>query len=170
VLTHCIKWFGHPRKFQGAKIRYASVNVVRTFSVLPAFRCIGKTPKVDCEFRHVAIRFSVRTEQLPLLRIFWILIFEDFSKSCRENSIYIKSYNTNVYLHEDRCIFMVACRWILLRTRNLQKIKAIEKIRTHILCSITFFFFLQKIVLFWDNVEKCGRARQSTDDRTIQRK
>ena len=97
VLPHRIKWFGHPRKFQDAKIRYASVNALRTFSVLPVFRYIGEIPKVDCGVRHVAIFSSVRTEQLPLLRIFWILIFEDFLKNCRENSIRLKSYNTNVY-------------------------------------------------------------------------
>ena len=39
--------------------------------------------------------------------------------------------------------------------------KVVEKIKTHILCSVTFF---RKSYRLWDNVEKCGRAGQSTDD------
>ena len=37
----------------------------------------------------------------------------------------------------------------------------VEKIKTHILCSITFFF--RKSCRLWDNVEKYCRAGQSTD-------
>jgi hypothetical protein len=39
--------------------------------------------------------------------------------------------------------------------------KVAEKIKTHILCSITYF---QQSFCFWDNVEKYGTARQVTDD------
>ena len=39
--------------------------------------------------------------------------------------------------------------------------KVVEKIETHILCSVTFF---RKSWRLWDNVEKCGRAGQVTDD------
>jgi hypothetical protein len=42
--------------------------------------------------------------------------------------------------------------------------KVVEKIKTRILCSITFF---PEIVPL--NVKKCGRARQATDDNIIQR-
>jgi len=41
--------------------------------------------------------------------------------------------------------------------------KAVEKIKTHILCSIIFF---RKSYRLWDNVEKCGRAKQTTDNNT----
>jgi hypothetical protein len=44
--------------------------------------------------------------------------------------------------------------------------KVVEKIKTHILCSIMFF---QKSCRLWDNVEKYGRARQATDDNIIRR-
>jgi hypothetical protein len=44
--------------------------------------------------------------------------------------------------------------------------KVVEKIKTHILCSVTFF--LQSCSL-WDNVEKCGGVRGATDDVTIWR-
>jgi hypothetical protein len=44
--------------------------------------------------------------------------------------------------------------------------KVVEKIKTHILCSITFS---RKSFRLWDNVEKYGRARQTTDDNITRR-
>ena len=41
------------------------------------------------------------------------------------------------------------------------EIKIIEKIKAHILCSITFF---RKSCHLWDNVVKYSRDRQATDD------
>ena len=41
--------------------------------------------------------------------------------------------------------------------------KVVEKIKTHILCSVTLF---QKSYRLWDNVEKYYRAGQVTDDNT----
>jgi hypothetical protein len=43
------------------------------------------------------------------------------------------------------------------------QIKAVEKIKTHILCPITFFFF-RKSCRLWDNVEKYGGAREAGND------
>jgi len=40
--------------------------------------------------------------------------------------------------------------------------KVVEKIKTHILCSVTLF---RKVCRLWDNVGKCGRAGQATDDK-----
>jgi len=45
-------------------------------------------------------------------------------------------------------------------------IKVVEKIKTHILCSITF---PRKWCHLWDNVGKYGTAGQATDDSTIRR-
>ena len=45
--------------------------------------------------------------------------------------------------------------------------KVVEKIKTHILCSITF---PRKSRHLRDNVEKCGIARQATDDIIWRRK
>jgi recombinational DNA repair protein RecR len=44
--------------------------------------------------------------------------------------------------------------------------KIVDKIKTHILCSVTFF---QKSCRLCDNVEKSGTARQTTDDNIIRR-
>jgi hypothetical protein len=46
------------------------------------------------------------------------------------------------------------------------QIKVVEKIKIHILCSVTFFRISCRL---WDNVEKCGRAVESTNDNTIWR-
>ena len=52
--------------------------------------------------------------------------------------------------------------WEMLQT------KPIEKIKTHISCSVTFF--AQKLCHLWDNVaKKYGRANQATDDNMIRR-
>ena len=66
-------------------------------------------------------------------------------------------------LHEDLRTFKIISRWSL-RMRNASE-KIVEKIKIHILYSITFF---QKLCCVWDNVQKCGRIRQATDDSIIQ--
>jgi len=43
--------------------------------------------------------------------------------------------------------------------------EVVEKVSTHILCSVTFFFF--KLCHLWDNVGKNGRAGWATDDNII---
>jgi hypothetical protein len=50
-----------------------------------------------------------------------------------------------------------------LKMRNVLD-EVVEKIKTHILCSITF---LRKSCCLWDNVEKCGGARGATNDVTL---
>jgi hypothetical protein len=42
--------------------------------------------------------------------------------------------------------------------QEMFQVKAVEKLKTHILCSITFF---QKSCRLWDNVEKIGTAGQA---------
>ena len=44
---------------------------------------------------------------------------------------------------------------------EILQIEVVEKIKTHVLCSVTFF---RKSFLLWDNVEKCGGAREAADD------
>jgi hypothetical protein len=61
--------------------------------------------------------------------------------------------------------FMTVSRWIIVRIINVLD-EIVEKIKTHILCSITFF---HKSYHLWDNVEKCGEAREATDDNKIWR-
>jgi hypothetical protein len=88
-----------------------------------------------------------------------------FSKICRGNSSFIKIQQ------EWRVLYMQTFSHLwqyfakLLLVRNFLE-KVVEKIKTHILCSITFF---RKLCCLWDNVEKCGGAREATNDDTIWR-
>jgi hypothetical protein len=64
--------------------------------------------------------------------------------------------NTEVHLWQYLAQFFL--EWEILQT------KVVEKIKTHVLCSITSF---RKLCRLWDNVEKYGTARQATDDNII---
>ena len=67
--------------------------------------------------------------------------------------------NNNVHLWSHLAQFFL--EWEMFQT------KAVEKIKTHILCSVTF---LRKSRRLWDNVEKkCYRAGQATGDKMIRR-
>jgi hypothetical protein len=68
-------------------------------------------------------------------------------------------------LHEDRCTFMIISLSTLLRMRSFSD-KVVTKIKTHILCSTTFFL---KSCLLWDSVEKYDSIRQATDGYLIGR-
>ena len=60
------------------------------------------------------------------------------------NMMYFWSYLAHFFLE-----------WEMFQT------KVVEKIKTHILCSVTF---PRKSCRLWDNVGKYGRAGQATDD------
>jgi hypothetical protein len=68
-------------------------------------------------------------------------------------------------LHEDVSTFMTVSRWILLRMRIFQ-LKLVENIKTDISRAVTLF---RKSRRLWDNVEKCGEAREATNDVTVWR-
>ena len=55
---------------------------------------------------------------------------------------------------------LIIYRSILLKMRNISD-KFVDKFKTHILCSTTYFL---KSRPFLDNVEKFGRPEQATDD------
>jgi len=59
---------------------------------------------------------------------------------------------------------MTIFRSVLVTMKNVSK--CVEKIKTHILCSI---FFPRKLWPLRDTVEKCGRAEQATDYSIIRR-
>jgi ADP-ribosylglycohydrolase len=63
-------------------------------------------------------------------------------------------------LHDDQHIFLFILCSLLLRVRTVLD-NVVEKIKTHIICSITFF---RKPIRLCDNVEKYCRAGQVTGD------
>jgi len=68
-------------------------------------------------------------------------------------------------LHGELCTFITIYCPILLGMRNILD-KGAQKIKTLILCAITFF---QKSPCLWDNVENDGAARQATYTNIIRR-
>jgi hypothetical protein len=59
------------------------------------------------------------------------------------------------------CTFMIISCWIPCKMRNVSDTNFSERIKTHILFPVTFFW---KSWHAWDNAEKYGRARLVTDD------
>ena len=61
--------------------------------------------------------------------------------------------------------FLSLSRWIRIKWETCQT-KVAKEIKKLILCSITFS---QISCLLWDNVEKCGKAREVKDDNIVRR-
>jgi len=60
--------------------------------------------------------------------------------------------------------FVIISRTIILGMK-MRRTKVVEKIGTHILCSI---FSPRKLCHLWGNVEKCCGAREATYDNVLQ--
>ena len=87
------------------------------------------------------------TTRLPLDGFSWNFIFPQFSKICRENSSFIKIwqeqrilYTTSIHIFDN---ISLNSSW----NRKVSRIVA-EKIKTHILCPITFFFFFENRAVY----------------------
>jgi hypothetical protein len=142
---------------------------LRKFDVLGSFVKLRKATISFVMYICLSVCLSVRLEKLGShwwthFHEIWYLII--FSKICRENSSFIKIWREQRALHMKTC----AQLWqylaeLFTEWEMFQKI-VLEKIKTHILRSKTFF---RKSCRLWDNVEKFGRARQATDDNIIRR-
>jgi len=78
------------------------------------------------------------TTGLPMDRFSWNLVFYDFFEMIpRKLKFHWNLTRITVTLHEDLCTFMMINRWILFRKRNFET-KFVEKIKTHVLCSLMF--------------------------------
>ena len=99
------------------------------------------------------------TTPIPLGQFSWNLILQYVSQICRENSSFIKIGQ------EQRVLYMKTSLhfWSYLNHFFLQwemfQTNVVEKINTHVLCSVTFF---RKSCRLWDNVENVCKAGQTT--------
>jgi hypothetical protein len=89
-----------------------------------------------------------------------------FSKICRENSSFIKTWQEQRVLHMKTHIRFWSYRAQFFIGREMFRMKVVEKIKTHILRPVTFFF-LRKSCRLWDTVEKYCRAGEATDDNMV---
>ena len=129
------------------------------FSTFLAFFDISYTRRFSerrlsqiCEKRHYlrdvcqSVRPSVRpsvhphgTTRLPVDGIHEIWYLSIFGKYVEKIQVSSKSDKNNGYFTWRRNTYLIISRSILIRIRNISG-KSLEKIKTHILCSITFFF------------------------------
>ena len=99
------------------------------------------------------------TTRFPLDGFLWILVFEYFSKICRENSSFIKVGQEYRVLYMTTDIQFLSHLVHFLLEREMFQTDG-EKIKVHILCSIIFF---SKIVpyyeIMWKNIIQPGRPQ-----------
>ena len=88
--------------------------------------------------------------------------FENLSKKIQ---VTLKSDRITDTLPEDRYTSLIISRSIIRTMRNVSG-KVVERIKTHILCSVTVF---RKSCRLWENVGKRGKAGQATDGNTTRR-
>jgi len=125
-----------------AKLRNANVSFVMSL-------CLSVCP---CE-----------ATRLPLDGLPWNLIFFGLSKICPQKFTLHENLTRIVgAIDADLCTCMTIFRWIFLRTRNISD--KLVGIKTHILCSGTFF---RKSYHLKDNVEIYTRTRNTTIDNII---
>jgi hypothetical protein len=137
------------------------------------------TPFVRCDVRNVYAGAFARLRKMtisfvmlvcpfawnnsaPTGRIFmkfciWVFI-ENLSWKLK---VSLKSNKITVTLHEDQYTFMIIARSVILRMRNSSRKICRENQNTHFMFSN---FCLRKLRHLWDNVGKCSRAGQATDD------
>ena len=89
------------------------------------------------------------------------LIFAYFSKICRENSSFNETWQNNGYFTWRPIDFLIISRWILLRMRNVSD-RVLDKIETHILCSITFFEDRVFYGIMWVSLVEPDRPQMTT--------
>ena len=95
----------------------------------------------------------------PTRQIFMKFHIWVFSKICWENSTFITTWQewrvlySNTYVHLWQYIAQFFVELDMFQTN------VVEKIKTHTICSITFF---RKSCRLWDKVEKYGRPGQPT--------
>jgi len=120
----------------------------------------------DCDKRLPASSSpSVRTlgkTGLPIGGFLWNLTTERFSKICRENSSFKKTGQENralsmkqIDIHLWSYLAHFSLQWEILQT------KVVQKIKTHILCSVTFFENRTVYEIMWENIVERGRLQMA---------
>ena len=127
--------------FLGAFAKLRKVTISSVIFVCPSVRLCA---------RPFVWNNSIATGRISMKFDVWVF----FRKCVAKIQVSLKpDQNNNGTLREDVCAFMISC-WSVSD-------KFVEKIKTHILFSITFS---RKSWLVWYHVGNCGRAGQATGD------
>jgi hypothetical protein len=122
------------------------------------FRRVRKISKSDLS---CLVCLAVDMEQLDFHCWADLSIFK--KKSVQKIQIWNRTRITRT-LYEDQYTFLIISPSVLLRMRNVSDKIFRENHNIYFIVSNVF----HKVVLLWDNVEKCGGTRQATDDKIIQ--
>ena len=103
------------------------------------------------------------TTRLPLKGFSLNFLLNVLRKSVEKNSIFVKIWQEYrvCYMKTDLRFWSYLAQFFLVW--EMFQTNAVEKFKTHILCSVTLF---KKSCFFWGNEEKCGTTTQA--QRTIE--
>ena len=135
-----------------SKSRFSTPSVCAAYPAKECFGGIHTFPGVSvCQ----SAQNSVPTRRIFMKFDLWIF----FSKICRENSSPIKIWQKYPVLYMKTDTHFVSYLAQFLLEWEMFQTNVVEKIKTHILCSV---MFLRKSCRLWDNVGKYGRLGQAT--------
>ena len=86
-----------------------------------------------------------------------------FRKSVEKTEVSLKPDKNKCVLYMITYVHLWQYLAVFFIEWEMFQVKVVEKIKTHILYSVTFSL---KSCRLWDNVEKCGREGDATDDNT----
>ena len=141
--------------------RTLSFNSYLSYAVLFLGAFI-KIAKSDYMLRHVCL--SVRphgTTRLPLEGFSWNLIFQHFSKICRENSSFIKiDTRITLTLHEHQYTFLIISLSFFLSMKNVSDKSCTENKTRFVLNNFFFKWCLYDTT--WKNMVESDRPQITT--------
>jgi len=125
------------------------------------FRRVRKISKSYYSF--VSVRLCAWNNSSPTGRILmkfdiWVLLEKIYEKI----RVSLKWDNTNSCFTWRLVYIFLSNRSQFFLEWEMGQTKVVEEIKTHVLCSVTFFFFFRKSCRLWRNVEKYCRAGRAT--------
>jgi hypothetical protein len=144
----------------------ASITFYVIRGLIMVFRRFQKIAKSNYLFRYVCLSVSPSvlphgTTRLSLDEYSWNLICEDFFENLsRKFKFSLKSDKNKGYFTWRSIKILSYLAQFFLEWEMFQT-KVVEKIKTHILGSVTVF---RKLCRLWDNVEKYCTVGRATDD------
>ena len=123
------------------------------------FRRVRKILKSDCLLLHVC-QPTCNNWASTWTVLHGILHLGIFREPVKQIQVSLKSDKNDATSHEGQYMLLIISRSVLLTMKTISG-KFVQKIKTHIVRSILFFF---KSCRLWDDVKKYCIAGQATDD------
>ena len=110
----------------------------------------------------MCVRLSVCphwTTRLPLDGFSWNLISDYFWKICWDISSLINIWQEQRVLYMKNCVHFLSYLVNFFLEWKMFQTKLVEKLKTHILCSVTFFLNRAFYEIMWKNIVEWGRQQ-----------